>query len=380
MPLQQYVQQLRPRTESYIPPVDKIQILLDESSGLTTDNASITELFPALAFNNNFRPSNVEDFKKFLYKLGDLKRGQKKTFVNDSNRQAGLALINKLPSMEDRFVKSKTENAIGITNYLYDLHSSKPIKNVIWGYREKPRGVPKNHAGDIFVFFRNGEILGISLKAGTKKSKEPLLNTYVATQFIKLNKTKELKSLEDALWDSVYSKIPDIDVVATKDNYMDDNRKRTAEIRQKYLDFFLDNETEANNLYVIMVKIQREHFCKMLNKLSIEDFKNWIFNNFNLQKPQKVPLVLVKAVGITAEQKGDDLASLLPLVTRFHAYLNTSSVQGWFIDIDTPDEMKRLELTIRSDAGVRAGKSLAKLGRLAKFTRLKMQYNGIFDR
>ena len=370
----------RPVREDYIPLVDKIQILLDESSGLTTDNASITELFPALAFNNNFRPSNVEDFKKFLYKLGDLKRGQKKTFVNDSNRQAGLALINKLPSMEDRFVKSKTENAIGITNYLYDLHSSKPIKNVIWGYREKPRGVPKNHAGDIFVFFKNGEILGISLKAGTKKSKEPLLNTYVATQFIKLNKTKELKSLEDVLWDSVYSKIPDIDVVATKDNYMDDNRKRTAEIRQKYLDFFLDNETEANNLYVIMVKIQREHFCKMLNKLSIEDFKNWIFNNFNLQKPQTVPLVLVKAVGATAEQKGDDLASLLPLVTRFHAYLNTSSVQGWFIDIDTPDEMKRLELTIRSDAGVRAGKSLAKLGRLAKFTRLKMQYNGIFDR
>ena len=380
MPLQRYVHQLRPRKESYVNHIDKIQILFNESSGLTTDNASITELFPALAFNNNFRPSNVEDFKKFLYKLGDMKRNQKKTFVNDSNRQAGLALVNKLPSMEDRFVKSKTENAIGITNYLYDLLSSKPIKNIIWGYREKPRGVPKNHAGDIFVFFRNGEILGISLKAGTKKSKEPLLNTYVATQFTKLNKTKELKSLEDALWDGVYSKIPDIDVIATKNNYMDGDRKRTADIRQKYLDFFIDNETEANNLYVIMVKIQREHFCKMLNKLSIEDFKNWIFNNFNLQKPQTVPLVLVKAVGVTAEQKGDDLASLLPLVTRFHAYLNTSSVQGWFIDIDTPDEMKRLELTIRSDAGVRAGKSLAKLGRLAKFTRLKMQYNGIFDR
>ena len=380
MPLQRYVHQLRPRKESYVNHIDKIQILFNESSGLTTDNASITELFPALAFNNNFRPSNVEDFKKFLYKLGDMKRNQKKTFVNDSNRQAGLALVNKLPSMEDRFVKSKTENAIGITNYLYDLHSSKPIKNIIWGYREKPRGVPKNHAGDIFVFFRNGEILGISLKAGTKKSKEPLLNTYVATQFTKLNKTKELKSLEDALWDGVYSKIPDIDVIATKNNYMDGDRKRTADIRQKYLDFFIDNETEANNLYVIMVKIQREHFCKMLNELSIEDFKNWIFNNFNLQKPQTVPLVLVKAVGVTAEQKGDDLASLLPLVTRFHAYLNTSSVQGWFIDIDTPDEMKRLELTIRSDAGVRAGKSLAKLGRLAKFTRLKMQYNGIFDR
>ena len=37
----------RPVREDYIPLVDKIQILLDESSGLTTDNASITELFPA---------------------------------------------------------------------------------------------------------------------------------------------------------------------------------------------------------------------------------------------------------------------------------------------------------------------------------------------
>ena len=96
-----------------------------------------------------------------------------------------------------------------------------------------------------------------------------------------------------------------------------------------------------------------------------------------MQKPQDVPLVLVKAVGTTAEQKGDDLASLLPLVTRFHAYLNNSSVQGWFIDIDTPDEMKRLEMTIRSDAGVRLDKKLKDLGQLAKFTQLKLQYSGI---
>ena len=380
MNLQKYVRQVKPRNESYTPPVDKIQIFLSEAMDVTTDNASITELFPALAFNNKFRPSNVEDFKKFLYKLGELKRGWRKTFVNDSNRKAGVALINKLPSMEDRFVKSKTENAIGITNYLYDLDAGKKIKNVIWGYREKPRGVPKSHAGDIFVIFQNDDILGISLKAGTKKSKEPLLNTYVATQFIKLDKTTELTALEDALWDSVYSKIPDIDLIATKTNYMDGDRKRKADIRRKYLDFFLDNEEEANNLYTISTKVQREHFTKMLNKLSLEDFKKWIYDNFNLQKPQTVPLVLVKAVGTTAEQKGDDLASLLPLVTRFHAYLNIASVQGWFIDIDTPDEMKKLELTIRSDAGVREGKALAKLGRLAQFTRLKMQYNGIFDR
>ena len=108
--------------------------------------------------------------------------------------------------------------------------------------------------------------------------------------------------------------------------------------------------------------------------------KDWVYDNFNLQTPQKVPLVLVKAVGTTAEQKGDDLASLLPLVTKFNAYLNTNSVQEWFIDIDTPDELKKLKMTIRSDAGVREGKSIAKLGRLAKFSMLKLQYSGVLDR
>ena len=129
-----------------------------------------------------------------------------------------------------------------------------------------------------------------------------------------------------------------------------------------------------------MVLIQRQHFCKALNTLKIKEFKDWVFEHFNLQKPQTVPLILVKAVGKNAEQKGDDLASLLPLVTRFHAYLNKSSVQEWFIDIDTPDEQKKLKMTIRSDAGVREDKPLSKIGRLAKFSMLKLQYSGVLDR
>ena len=73
-------------------------------------------------------------------------------------------VIDKLPTLDDRFLKTKMENAIGITNYLYDLDRTKPIKNVVWGYRAKPRGVPNNHAGDIFVEFKNKDLIGISLK------------------------------------------------------------------------------------------------------------------------------------------------------------------------------------------------------------------------
>jgi hypothetical protein len=354
-----------------------IPLDLLESMGETTQNASVTELFPCLAFNKKFRPSNVEDFKKFLYKL-NIKSA--KTSYAPSDADAAAEVIEKLSTMEERFVKMKMENAIGITNFLYDLNTSKPIKKVVWGYRAKPSGVPKNHAGDIFVFFQNKEILGISLKAGTTKSKEPLLNSYVKTQLVRMDKESALKPMEDELWDAVYSKLPNIESVASKSTYASGDRKVTAGIRQIYLDYHIENEEESNNLYAAMVRIQRTHVCKALNELKLEDFKKWVYDNFNLQKPAKVPLILVKAVGKTAEQKGDDLASLLPLVTSFNAYLNKSSVQEWFIDIDTPDEMKKLKMTIRSDASVREGKSLAKLGRLAKFSMLKLQYSGVVDR
>ena len=384
MSFRRSIEQLRPaRYQKHTELVEKVQLLLTEApaSGLTTDNASITELFPCLAFNSNFKPSNVEDFKKFLYKLGQMKRVSKKTFVTDNNRKAGKILIDKLTTMEDRFVKTKVENAIGITNFLYELNAGKPIANVMWGYREKPRGIPKSHAGDIFVFFKNNEILGISLKAGGKKTKEPLLNTYVKTQLIKLEKEDFLTKLEGDMWTTIYSKIPGVSEVAKKGNYADGDRTRTAQIRQLYLDFFLQDEITANELYIKQTLLSRRYFCKAINSLSLDEFKNWVSSSFNLQKKgETVPLILVKAVGSSAEQKGDKLANLLPLVTTFNAYLNKSSVQEWFIDIDTPTEQKKLKMTIRSDAGVRKDKKLSTLGRLAKFSSLKMQYSGVLDR
>ena len=338
----------------------------------TTATASITELFPTLAFNLKFKPSSVEDFKKFLYKL-DLKK-DKNSFVVDANKSAGVAVIDSLTSLPERLVKTKIENAIGITNYLYDINRTKKIKKVVWGYRQKPSGIPKNHAGDIFIFFSNGDTLGVSLKAGEKKSKEPLLNSYVNTQYKKLNKESEIKKLEDDLWDSVYSKIPGIDSVTDKNNYMSNKNG----VRQLYLDFFVENEKGANELYTIMLKVCREHFCDIVNSLSLDEFKDWIKNNFNLQDAkEKVPLILVKAVGKTAEQKNDDLASLLPLINNFKAYLNKSSVQEWLIDIETPEEKKTIKMNIRSDSGVYAGKKLSTLGRLGRFTALKLQYNGL---
>ena len=158
--------------------------------GATTDNATITELFPALAFNLNYNPISVADFQKWVFQIqSKLKTGWKKTFPVISNVDAAIELINNLPAMDQKKVKEKFENAIGVYNWIKDVHASRPIKNVVWGYRQKPRGVTdQNHAGDIFLFYKDNNkpnILGVSLKAGTVKSMEPKMNSYVGTTFNK---------------------------------------------------------------------------------------------------------------------------------------------------------------------------------------------------
>ena len=375
MSLQKYVRQLKPRTENYIPPVDKVQNFLSERID-TTLNAAITELFPCLAFNKKFKPSSIEDFKKFLYTLN--LNSMKSSFHSKDAASAKL-VIEKLPSMDERFLKDKINNAIGITNYLYELHRTKPIKNVVWGYRAKPAGIPKNHAGDIFVFFKNGDKIGVSLKAGTTKSKEPLKNTYVGTQYKNLG--VDTKSLESDLWSRVYSKIPGISnegplgqgPAINKSNFI-----KNKEVTKLYVDYYVENEAAANELYKEMLIVCREHMCDVLNKMNIEDFKNWVKETFNLQrKGDEVPLIMVKAVGNTAEQKSDDIVDMIPLITKHYAYLNKSSVQEYLIDIHSPDDKKTLKMTIRSDSGVRPEKGVSGQGRLGQYLQLKMQYSGV---
>ena len=102
--------------------------------------------------------------------------------------------------------------------------------------------------------------------------------------------------------------------------------------------------------------------------------------NFNLQMPGAsvtVPLVLVKAVGNKADEKDDDLASMIGNVIKWKAYLNRNSVQEWIIEIKTPKDTAKLKMTIRSDSGVRADKAPGKQGRLGKYTQLKLQYSGL---
>ena len=85
MSLNRFVRQLNPIQEKKVNYVDVIQDLQERVD--TTLNASITELFPALAFNTGSKPSNANEMASFVNNL-NLEKGE--TFHKLFN-ETGLA-------------------------------------------------------------------------------------------------------------------------------------------------------------------------------------------------------------------------------------------------------------------------------------------------
>tara|TARA_Y100000004_G_scaffold49717_1_gene54702 strand:- start:731 stop:1834 length:1104 start_codon:yes stop_codon:yes gene_type:complete len=356
----------------------------------TTINSTITELYPALAFNNNKKftsPDKLNEFVLELLNKNKLFTGQsKKSFVNKGDADSAIVLISDSLKLRPAMRNEKLNNAIGILNYLYEQHSIRKIEKVVWGYRAKPPGVPNNHAGDIFLIYsqkRKPKVLGVSLKAGTKKSAEPKLNSYVRTT---LTKPYWLRSAPNAqnelkrnLWNQVYSNLYKLNKkIAQESTYLDiqgKNQKPNEEVVNSVLRTFKHKKQLFEDLYIKQNLESRKILVKIINK----DFKTaleWIENEFRLEKPAsevEVPLVLVKAVGNTATEQGDKLAKIFPKITKIKAYLNTSSVQEWFIDVFAGKQKLTLLMTIRSDSEYRESKQKGKLG---AYMQLKLLYRG----
>jgi len=354
----------------------------------TTINSTITELFPALAFNNNQTVSNAESMHEYVLSLGDNKRltggGSSKSFVDSNDIKSAYQFINDTFRIRPDMLKEKLNNAVGILKYLKELNRSRPIDKVIWGYRAKPQGVPANHAGDIFIFFKSGtpKILGVSLKAGTTKSAEPKMNSYVRTTIKKdMWKKADLASenrLKKNLWLKCYSKLPGLTKSVNQTTWIDissKNQKPHPEVIKSVLSVFKNNPKKFDELYNIQNEVCRQHMCDMINK-NLNATKEWILQEFRLQTDgdsDKVPLTLVKAIGSKADEQGDKLAKLFPKINKVKAYLNKSSVQEWFIDVSAGNEKLTLLMTIRSDSEYREAKQKGKLG---AYMGLKLLYRG----
>ena len=141
-------------TEFVLPSGARRRIGFKPSKGFqqTTFMASITELFPAIAFLNNINPdASVEDFYNAILRSNPSSDGAPGPYIRGSANDVikGKEIVDLSEPGPDLKVKEKITNAQNVTKWLNDHNQKHPIAEVYWGYRTKPSGVDPANPGDI---------------------------------------------------------------------------------------------------------------------------------------------------------------------------------------------------------------------------------------
>lgn len=306
----------------------------------TTLNSTITELVPAIIFMSNKRAS-FTDVKKLYDKVVELIPSSSRlgVYVNDRDQKAGIEFIKTMPS-SSKF-NEKMKNAIAVIKYLKDVHKKSPIKQVYWGYRAKPAGIAANHKGDLFVEFKTGEMLGVSLKAGGEKTAEPQLNTYVNKFFDDFGRDREKEKLKKKVYNEIHSVLgleEDWESRAKKNKSI----KTITAYKNKY-----NRKYEA--LYDDMLEIIRNELIKQVNK-SKDDTIDYIKKQV-IQKDETVPLVVVKASETNYQMITDEdaIETFIPKIVSIEAYKSNSSKQAWHIDLNSKNDTLTMNMSVRTN-------------------------------
>ena len=329
--------------------------------GESTLNASITELFPCIAFEKKLNPTTVVDF---MEKLMSVNLSSCKSIIK-SDLDAAQKTVNGAEGSSK--YKEKMENALGILKFINDQHKDKPITQVYWGYRGKPIGVPKTHPGDIFIEYTDKKLLGVSLKAGGKKTSEPQLNTYHKTIFVN-SRGPSFKdqagsdALRKLIYNQVYSKIKGIPPITNFDGGKagrhKDKAKTIAAINKLSV-------IDQNKYYDEYLELARQGVIDRMNK-NPKQSMIWIKDAILREAPD-VPTIVIKAVSSNYEEvtDRDAVGVFLPQVRFVRAYVGKTK-QAWVIELFSGNESVKLGMTIRSSSG----------GKLKQWS-LKVTYNGL---
>ena len=338
----------------------QVKILYKPVSGgmsETTLNSTITELVPCIAFMARKKITDPQKLYEFVSSADAKKYG---VYVNDGDAKAGKDFIDTMPS-SSKFIE-KMENAIAITKYLYDLHKDKPIKQLYWGYRAKPAGVDSSHKGDIFAKFNDGEMLGISLKAGGEKTSEPQLNTYVNKFFDDIGYTADKNKLVDTVYKQIHSKID-----LPKDWDSRANKKSSIDKISKYK---MENPVEYEQQYDKMLELCRTAVINAVNR-DMDKTLDYIKKNV-IKKSEDVPLIVIKAFGKNYKQVTDEdaLGAFMPKIKSVIAKKSTTSKQNWEIHLKSNDTVLVMNMSIRSNKSEPENK-------IAQGFNLAIKFNGI---
>lgn len=324
----------------------------------TTLNSTITELAPALAFEAGYKPNSVEDFYTFLKTVNHTKSN---AYVTQRDIAAGKKFVDDFPS-SSKF-KDKMENAMGVLDWLYSEDKKSPIKNVYWGYRQKPTGVDPKHKGDLFVEYKSGNMLGVSLKAGDEKSKEPKLNTYVKPILESIH-PQLIIELKYILHKKVYEQF------GASSDY-DTPGLEKVKLIKKLAELEKEDVKKYNELYDINLDTIRQSLTVAFEK----NVKNTVsyLQTAIVGKSSTVPLLVLKAynnkVKILTDE--DDVAVFLPKTKSIKAYSSKTSKQDFYIElIASPTEKLKMKFAVRTN-------KTGDLHKLGQFFNLAVKFNGV---
>jgi hypothetical protein len=327
----------------------------------TTLNSTITELAPALAFMAKKKTfSGAGKFYEFIEST--LTKGNASgCYLNSADQDAGHQFIRDMPS-SSKF-KIKMENAMAILDYLWDLDKESSIEQVYFAYRAKPQGIRTDHKGDLFVKFKTGKFLGVSLKAGGANTAEPQLNTYVNKIFDDMQEMSGKNKLILGVQKHVHSKLG-----LSKDWRERQNKDGALSIIESFRE---NNPDDYEKLYDKQLELCRDALINLINA-NKKDTAKFITQKI-IKKDENVPLVVIKAFGKSYKQVTDEdaIEIMIPKTKTIRARKSNTSKQDWFIDLQGTGRQKlTMKMSIRTNQPPPNNK-------IAQGFNLAVKFNGI---
>ena len=328
----------------------------------TTERANITELFPAIAFLNKINPNGtVDSFFESISQANPSQAGAPGPYLSGNDVQSGLDTINVSRPDVDFKVREKLKNAQNITKWLNNHNQKHPIAEVYWGYRAKPTGVDPSNPGDIFLKYQNGGMLGVSLKAGTSASKEPILNTYVKPLFDYYGKPNEYLKLKQSLYPQYREAgVSEMDIKS---------KWGSSQLAQQLGKFEKENPRKYEQLYDKNLALVKQAVINLFNS-DIKKTRKFIKSQI-LKTQLKTPFIKVKATMSTAyvDNTYDQLQAGLEAATSIIASDAGGSKQDFVITLTDG-------ITLNMEFSARSNKS-GFLHKLGQFENLSVKFNAI---
>tara|TARA_B100000131_G_scaffold318931_1_gene363797 strand:+ start:44 stop:1381 length:1338 start_codon:yes stop_codon:yes gene_type:complete len=353
---------------------DEVRIVYKGRSGgmsSTTLNASITELFPAVAFELGLpKTVNKETFYNKIYNEG-MKLGIGGVYKNKTAQKAGREVISTAKDTSSLF-NEKLGNALDLFKYIMDTYDRKKIDKIVWGYRNntKPTGVKPNHKGDIFLVFDDGQKTGLSIKATSGGQSPPQFNSYVRAIYNSgsFNKLKDFEKLKKVSYDNFYKNI-----IVGIPPFSDYGKPKMTALVGK----FEKGAGKKNNLYD---KVYDEQLAWLkqtvmdLLKSNPEKTKDWLLKEVCAEQ-EDVPLIVLHATktGVHTIDDEEEIKMCVKVSLKGKQGVEVESGSGkqdFFVILKCKGKPTKLAFSIRTNKAGIAHK-------LGQYINLAVKFNGI---